>query len=373
MKASRKQVQVLLFFCLAAVVGNVEVAADATIRIDYSTDSSGFFNPNTSNGALARAAMNAAAAFYSDILNDELSAIQLPFNPAAGQPGKFYGELGGEATWYFKRKFLHPGTGVTNALLNSSFAEDEYVVFVGARPLPDSELGRGGSGGWATSFARNGSFTTDELDQINAMNAAFQNAARNRGQASGFGSWGGSIAFNSSKTWHFNHNTNPGAGSFDFFSVALHELAHALGFGGVDEWEDLVSGSSFTGTRAVAFYGSSVPLASATDLNHWSSMISNSTVYGASTAQTPIMVPDLPTATRRRLTNLDASALVDIGWQIDLPAAASSFSLTSTSGDSSGGAALTLSTVPEPASGVLLFSGLLAFGGVSRRTSMHRS
>jgi len=364
-----------LFLFLASVAWCSSASADVTIRVDYSTDTSNFFNPNTTNGALARAAMNAAAAFYSDILEDELSAIAMPFNPAAGQPGKFYGELGGEATWYFQRKFSHPATGVTNAVLNSTFAEDEYVVFVGARALTGGELGRGGAGAWATSFARNGQFTTDERNQITSMNEDFQTAVARRGQASGFGSWGGSIAFNSNATWHFNHNTVPGAGASDFFSVALHELAHTLGFGGVEQWSDLTSGTTFTGSNARTAYGqsSNVPLESADDLAHWLQGISDSNLYGGGEAQKPLMVPNLANGIRRRLTNLDAAALVDLGWQIDLPStsALTAFSLTSASGGNVAGAALSLSIVPEPTSGLMFVGGLLTLACTSRRRSVH--
>ncbi len=43
--------------------------------------------------------------------------------------------------------------------------------------------------------------------------------------------------------WHFNHTTSPSGNVTDFYSVAIHELAHALGFGSQSrartEWESL--------------------------------------------------------------------------------------------------------------------------------------
>jgi hypothetical protein len=257
-------------------------------------------------------------------------------------------------------------------MLNQSFAANDYVVFVGARELGEDPaehtLGRGGAGGWTNTFSRNGQFTSDETAQLDEMNEDFKDAVSMRGQASGFGSWGGSVAFDINTNWHFNHTTNPAGGTIDFYSVALHELAHALGFGASETWDDLVSDSTFTGSNAVASYGqgNSVPLASATDLAHWDSVIS-STVYDDGVSQTPVMVPELPAATRRQLTNLDAAALVDLGWEIDLPEpAAASFTGSAGFSETFVAAPLMATVVPEPASGALMLCGLLALGCASR-------
>jgi uncharacterized protein (TIGR03382 family) len=225
------------------------------------------------------------------------------------------------------------------------------------------------------------------------MRDEFESSVQRRQETSGFARWGGSIAFDSNTAWHYNHTTNPGAGLTDFYSVALHELAHVLGFGAEDDdpdndtpWEDVVSGTSFKGTRANAQYAptTDVPLASATDTAHWLQGIEDSTEYDGTTSQTPLMVPSLGPQTRRRLTNLDAAALVDIGWEIDLPSAATMSSLASgssiSSGSSSGSsisssfllveladvAAVSANAVPEPA-GSLLTVLAAAFAGCLRR------
>src|SRR5690606_8940405 len=88
--------------------------------------------------------------------------------------------------------------------------------------------------------------------------------------ATDFGPWGGAITFDAainidseSFDWHFGETT---AGlddtKYDFLSVAVHELAHLLGFGTAESWQNLlvpgaVSGTPGTGnaTRQNSFVG----------------------------------------------------------------------------------------------------------------------
>jgi hypothetical protein len=359
----RKMTLLGLFGLVLTAVGFVCVGpvAAITIKIDYSRDTNGFFNASTTDGAAARSALNAAAAFYSDILEDTFSAIEVPT--------KTFGSKGGEATYFWKRRFLDPQTGLNDAEVNAEIDANEYVIYVGARDLPGNELGNGGPGGFVGGFVhRVGEFTSAEASAITNTVSQFLNASTKRGEANGFARWGGSIAFDE-RVWHFDHTTNPGAGQQDFYSVALHEMAHALGFGIVDggsaktPWEELVSGSNFTGTNAVASHGGSVPLASADDTGHWLQAIATSPIYEGAGSQTPLMVPTINTGLRRLLTNLDAAALADIGWEIDLPGGAAQ-ALTFAGGGSSSGsasvAALSLGNIPEPGCGALAILALSA-------------
>jgi hypothetical protein len=352
-------------------------AAAVNIRIDYSMDASDFFGANNPQGATgaeqAIAAMEAAADFYSGILGDTFSAITPPTK-------QFY-SLGGEANWFWKWRFSDPVTGNTSAMINPQIAADDYVVFVGARDLLGEDLGRGGPGGFAGGFVvRNGQFTDAEQTQISQMTTAFADATTTRGQSTGFSRWGGSIAFDDQVDWHFNHNTNPVALTHDFYSVALHELAHTLGFGATEQWNDLVDGTTFTGANAVAAYvpDGDVPLESADDTAHWILTIDDSTVFGSVVAQEPLMTPRLDPGLRQLLTDLDAAALVDIGWEIELPggaASAASFVTTSGSAGSAVVASLRASVVPEPSAIMLVLivsaAGILV--GPRRKWSLNRS
>jgi hypothetical protein len=161
-------------------------------------------------------------------------------------------------------------------------------------------------------------FSSFDITQINQITDNFFDAVDTRGESSGFARWGGTISFDTtpSSPWHFNHTTSPSGSVSDLYSVAIHELAHALGFGGSIEWQALVSASSFFGSNANAEYGGPVPLASG--LSHWAEG-TDSIVYGGSTPQETAMDPTLTTGTRKLFTKLDAAAMKDIGWTVIAP------------------------------------------------------
>ena len=304
------------FWVVAAVACCASATIAATVRIDYSTDTTGFFgamNPQ-GKGPQAKAALNAAAAFYSSILDDTLAAIQTPL--------AFHGTLGGSSTWSWKRSFPDPATGFQNAQNGLVVPADDYLVFVGARDLPSGELGRGGpgAGSWTQTVSSN--FTSAESSTVAQIQTQFKSAVETRGETSGFARWGGAIAFDTNTNWHFDHTTTPAASAYDFYTVALHELGHTLGFGTSTEWNSLLSGATFVGPQAMAQYFQNGPvpaIATGDDAGHWTVANTGSIVYGGTVSQQSLMSPALTAGIRRRLTNLDAAALVDVGWQIDLP------------------------------------------------------
>jgi hypothetical protein len=308
------------FSVVAATLWWASSASALTIRIDYSIDDdvstgSKFFstgNPQgAAAGAQARAALNAAADFYSGVLNDTLSAIQAP---------TFTGQ-NGTVVWHWKLSFNNPQTALNKTIQNMIIPANEYVVFVGARNLPSGELGRGGPGGWELlPRDQNGSFSSQESNQIQQIENQFVNALSTRGEASGFSRWGGVLSIDNNTDWHFNHTTSPPTAKSDLYSVALHELGHAIGFGAANEWNDLVSATTFTGPEAMATYspGGPVPLASASDKSHWQLGLASKTIQSGAN-QSVLMGASISPGSRRHLTNLDAAALVDIGWEINLP------------------------------------------------------
>jgi len=136
--------------------------------------------------------------------------------------------------------------------------------------------------------------------------------------------------------------------------VAIHEIAHVLGFGTAPSWNRLVGSDGFSGPNAVAAHGGSVPLAIDGDGNpddaHWQDG-TQSTVAGVD--QEAAMDPAINAGTRKFFTDLDWAALADIGWEVQAT-------------DEVGGVP---SPVPLPASVWLMAAALAGLGMLGRRRS----
>ncbi len=301
----------LALLCLLA-----QRAVAINVLIDYTYDTTNFFgagNPSGATaGAQAKAALEAAASFYSTILTDSFSPIQTPATFHSSQSN-------GQNTWQWTENFVHPATGVSVVVTNDSIAADQYKIYAGARGLGGNTAGIGGPGGFNWSSTPTGTFSQAEINQISSITATFQNQVEKRGQGSGFARWGGAITFDrdGSTSWYYNHLGSPSGSLTDFYSVAIHELGHALGLGASTQWSALVTGSYFYGVNAENQYnGNAIPLAP--DLGHWAEG-TMSVIYGSSIPQEAAMDPTVLNGTRKRLTALDAGALQDIGWSLGPP------------------------------------------------------
>jgi hypothetical protein len=294
--------------CFAA-----QSAAAITISIDYTYDAANFFgvgNPQgPTGGAQAKAALEAAAGFYSTILTDSFSPIQTP--------APFYSsQFDGQVTWQWTESFNNPATNAATVVANATIAADQYVIYAGARSLTGATAGIGGPRAFGWGSNPTGGYTQAEINQITATTNTFQNQEEKRGQPSGFAKWGGTITFDNdgSTSWFFNHQGTPSGNLTDFYSIALHELGHAVGLGSSTEWSNLVAGSSFIGLNAEnQNNGNAVPLSA--DKAHWATG-TLSVIYGTATPQEAEMDPDLQNGTRKKVTALDAAALQDIGWSV---------------------------------------------------------
>ncbi|MEZ6193894.1 MAG: matrixin family metalloprotease [Phycisphaerales bacterium] len=273
---------------LLAVLVTTTHASAINIVFDYSLDTNNFFNTQAK-----RDVMDAAAAVF-EAFTDQLAAIT---------PGTVYNQ--GTANQFsdtWTASFTHPGTGSSYTVNNLSIAADTILVYAGGRNLPGSTLGEGGPGG----------FTANGIQ-------SFVDAVEGRGQAGAlapvpydFGPWGGAITFDLFNDWNFDLNTAPANNETDFFSVAVHELAHLLGFGTATSFDVLANGTTFSGANATSVYGSNPTLNF--DQMHWAPG-TTSTLPGGGVQETA-MDPDIADGAIKQFTLLDFAALKDIGWEV---------------------------------------------------------
>lgn len=288
---------------LAVLATAQSALANIDIQFDLTYDTNGFFsNSNAVN------ALNAAAAVFENRFADSLTAIS-----SSGSND-------------FTEAFFNPSDpfGSDIALSDQSVGLDVIRVYVGGAVLGGNTLGIGGPGGFGCSGV--GSFcsaTTFDRGQGNTIGP----------NATDVAPWGGAISFNSTTNWNYSVVNGPSSSQFDFYSVAVHELAHVLGFGGSDSFAALVSNGNFNGPTT-----GTVPLY--TDDAHWAKG-TMSTVNGV--AQEAAMDPDIANGQRKYFTDLDFAAMKDIGWQV--------------------------SPVPEADTWAMLLVGLGLVGMVARRRS----
>lgn len=249
-------------------------------RVDYSYDTANFFNSQ-----LKKDLFQQAVDTILSRLGDDLAAIM----PNAGN------------TW--TADFSHPATGQLQTISNMHVSENEIVIFAGGREL-GTTLAVGGPGGF----------------NVTCSVASFCETVATRGEPGArsqagsplptdFGPWGGSVAFDTSTDFHFSPSTaDLDAQQSDFLSVAMHEVAHLLGFGTAPSWTTYVSGNVYIGPASRLANGNqSVPLSSGE--SHWA----NDTL---SDGQEAALSPSLTTGTRRLLTTLDYAGLDDVGWEL---------------------------------------------------------
>lgn len=244
-----------------------------TFQFDYTYDTSGFFNSSS-----ARTVLEQAGQLLGSQLTDSLAAI----TPGSGN------------SW--TATFNNPSGSSTLSVSNVSIAANTILVYVGAENNGGTKLGEGGPGGFSAQGSN---------DWYNLVKARGQTGALST-TATDFGPWGGSLTFDSGANWSFVGTAgSPGAGQYDFLSVALHELGHLLGVGTSASWTAKLSGTTFVGANSTAAYGSSVPVSS--DKFHWADNILSN---GTETA----MDPTISAGVRKSFTTLDWAGLFDIGW-----------------------------------------------------------
>jgi hypothetical protein len=265
-----------LWAAVLVALGPTTAVAQPTIVFDYQYDTGGFFADQ-----LRRDALQAAATRLQSRLADTLTAI----SPTGGNT--------------YQARFFHPATGLLTNHANLAVPQNQIIVFAGGRDLSGSTLGQGGPGGFQNASGDTAFLQSLARGQYDIFSTP--------GVRTDFGAWGGSITFDTPTNWNFSITNGPGAGQSDFYSVALHELAHLLGFGTSDSFINLApSPPTFNGTASNAL----LPGVQVTaDRGHWAS----GTSY---LGQQASMTPSITVGTRKEFTELDFAGLDDLGWQV---------------------------------------------------------
>lgn len=320
--------------CLSLAVAAVSLfsgeASGVMIVLDYSNDT--FFAGN----AAARNALEAAAADLSAAITTNLSPVDADV---------FTGVNGStSATFDWRLTYPNPATGSAMTIEVPRLAANEVRVFAGARNLGSGTLGVGSGGGAGFGLSGSG-FPNQWIGAVDAAEA-LSNAKLPRGDGptmgsiSGssnfggfvgeyslqYGAMAGSIAFDLDTDddgdtdtpaelnafWQFDHTTAVVFEKYDFYSVALHELMHALGIGQSVNWTSKVSGLNWLGAQTIALNGTGTGII-APDGSHPRDGLTSLLLDGV-TSQEVVASPILSNGERRELTQLDLTFLQDIGW-----------------------------------------------------------
>lgn len=235
------------------------------IQFDYRFDTNRFFADPVRRGVL-----NAAANVWESYIQNEFKDV-----PA----GTSF-------------RFLNPTSGLTQELSLTSDIDD-LLIFVGAAPTPFGDL----TDALAAS-ATEGYETTGSIYY-------------NRLTGSQFQPFLGTLSFNNTLNWFFDPTLDTSndipTGAQDFYSTALHEIAHILGLGGAPIFRQLGEGAQFQGVNAKNINGGS-PIPLETDLGHIKDGF-------LSDGQPTLMDPTYPNS-RIIPTRVDLAMLADIGYRI---------------------------------------------------------
>lgn len=263
------------------------------IQLDYRFDTNGYFNV-----AERKAALEKSASIFEEILTDNLLRID---------PADF-----SSASW--SARVRNPQTGLTEVLPGLIVPEDTVIVFVGARQLGGNVRGQAGPSGWSASGF------SSWFSRIRARgNPGADFSSENSSLATDFAPFAGFISFDDDTS--FNYSTTQNLSGTDFVSVAIHEFCHVFGIGTAASWDNLISGSSFTGPASTRAAGGNPGIDSG--LGHFAQSVSDEPAFGFLTtahgASSPVIMRPSLSSNGGRLTvlsDLDVAGLADIGWEV---------------------------------------------------------
>ena len=234
------------------------------INLDFSHDTSGYFNDAGRRAPLAK-----AAELWSEIIQDDFAEIPT---------GSSF-------------SIRHPSKPDENLTVTLDEPIDDLLIYVGARNFSGNTLGIGGPSGYSL--------------EGDVYSARISDDFRGLGPPSDYEPWAGVLTFDSEVTWNFGLD-EPSSDESDLLTVALHEIAHVLGVGTASTFFDLSSDEKFQGLNTKKLNGGiSLPLHE--DGAH---------VEDGYNGDLILMDPTSTTGTRSSISEFDKAILADLGYLI---------------------------------------------------------
>ncbi len=298
-------------------------AIDVTIQYETPGDVA-FFTPT------ARATLQKAAADVSVAVTTNLSALNQDVYTGTN------GSASASVDWGLF--YTDPNTGNDAPDFTTfNFLPNEFRVFVGSRDLPNvGQIGQGSAPGSFTELSLGGD-VSQRPNAVNVMTVASDSGmlrggprlgtvsgsvgsgGNTIGYSLGYGFAIGSLTFDDMTNWNFDYNTMPTPSQNDFYSVAVHELLHTIGFGIGAAWNAQVSGANWLGPAVIDLLGTGTGVLDPGQ-GHVAEGLEGSPiidgVYRSDIVQEAIMDPTLTTGSRKYITDLDLAFLKDMGWDV---------------------------------------------------------
>jgi hypothetical protein len=329
MSRGREAVRKIVFYVTIASLVVFSATSASAFNINLVYPGGTLFSP--AYDAAARNAIDAAAFDISKAITTNLAVIN--DDTITGTSG------GTSVTFNWSYQYTNPSTGNPATIDTISVPANTVTMYVGTRNLSGSTLGVGGpaGAGYSVGANYNGSGTLNlasamasaesksEIElkrgggavigtQSNTVTLGGQSASFSIDYGVAFGSlsldWSGSGDGN----WHFDHTTPVAADKNDLYSVALHEILHAIGIGTSMSWEakNPDGTRNWTGSNVLALTGNGANLLNPTADHITEGTMSTNAFTGA--LQEAVMDPTITQGSRKSLTALDLAFLRDIGY-----------------------------------------------------------
>ena len=336
----------LVVLSLATAVFAAPIGA-VTINVTYIASSEMFANNPTAVAAINQAAADLSAAITSSLAPiDQNVWMNSRTDQQSGQNV--------DATYSWHYSLQQPGQPEPTPFFQNVPA-NTIEMFVVGEDLPDPTLGNGGhlgigfeasyNVGWTTPPGFSNPLLFQQFGPLIDEQESFVEAEFNRGAgpvistiegtaeidledtppspnawtdyAVSYGPAFGRLSLDTGANWHYNHNSNVASGKNDLYSVALHEMLHAIGYGSSETWDSQISGTSWNGANVIAEQGSGAGLINLARDHVKEGVMSQRITDGM--MQEVVMDPTLTTGKRKYLTTLDLAFLRDLGYSTITP------------------------------------------------------